>query len=67
MSHETDSFSLQETDEKAFRNRCVLMGAEAISERGQENTELAGFLSLRKCQALNHFFLKIISLVFLQQ
>jgi microcystin degradation protein MlrC len=35
---------LQETDEQAFRNRYVLMGAEAIAERGQENTELAGFL-----------------------
>ncbi len=44
MSHETNSFSLQETDEQAFRNRYVLMGAEAIAERGQENTELAGFL-----------------------
>ena len=44
MSHETNSFSVQETDEKAFRNRYVLMGAEAIVERGQENTELAGFL-----------------------
>ena len=44
MSHETNSFSLQETDEQAFRNRYVLMGAEAIAERGQANTELAGFL-----------------------
>jgi microcystin degradation protein MlrC len=44
MSHETNSFSLQETDEEAFRNRYVLMGTEAIAERGQVNTELAGFL-----------------------
>jgi microcystin degradation protein MlrC len=44
MSHETNSFSRQETDEQAFRNRYVLMGAEAIAERGQANTELAGFL-----------------------
>ena len=44
MSHETNSFSVQGTDEKAFRNRYVLMGTEAIAERGQENTELAGFL-----------------------
>ena len=44
MCHETNSFSLQETDEQAFRNRYVLMGAEAISERGNANTELAGFL-----------------------
>ena len=33
MSHETNSFSLQETDEQAFRDRYVLMGAEAIAER----------------------------------
>jgi microcystin degradation protein MlrC len=44
MSHETNSFSLQETDEQAFRNRYVLMGAEVIAE--QENTELAGFLDV---------------------
>jgi microcystin degradation protein MlrC len=44
MSHETNSFSLQETDELAFRARYILMGAEAIAERGQANTELAGFL-----------------------
>jgi microcystin degradation protein MlrC len=44
MSHETNSFSRQETDEQAFRNRYVLMGDEAIAERGQANTELAGFL-----------------------
>lgn len=44
MSHETNSFSLQETDEQAFRNRYVLMRAEAIAERGHLNTELAGFL-----------------------
>jgi microcystin degradation protein MlrC len=44
MSHETNSFSRQETDEQAFRNRYVLMGPEAIAERGHLNTELAGFL-----------------------
>ncbi len=44
MSHETNSFSLQETDEQAFRNRYVLMDTEAIAQRGQANTELAGFL-----------------------
>ena len=44
ISHETNSFSLQETNEKAFINRYVLVGADAITERGDENTELAGFL-----------------------
>ena len=44
ISHETNSFSLQETDEQAFRHRYVLMEAAAIAERGEANTELAGFL-----------------------
>ena len=33
MSHETNSFSLQETDEQAFRNRYVLMG-EVLHDSG---------------------------------
>ncbi len=44
VSHETNSFSLQETDEQAFVNRYVLTSAEAVAERGQASTELAGFL-----------------------
>ncbi len=44
VSHETNSFSLQETDEQAFVNRYVLTSAEAIAERGEAGTELAGFL-----------------------
>ena len=43
MSHETNSFSLQETDEQAFRNRYVLMGSEALVERGAANTALKRF------------------------
>lgn len=53
MSHETNSFSLQETDEQAFRNRYVLMGTEAIVERGQANTELAGFLDSGRAHGWN--------------
>ena len=56
VSHETNSFSIQETDEQAFRNRYALMGAEAIAERGQENTELAGFLDTGRAHGwhVNH-------------
>ena len=56
ISHETNSFSLQETDEQAFRHRYVLMGAEAIAERGQANTELAGFLDAGRAHGwhVNH-------------
>jgi microcystin degradation protein MlrC len=44
MSHETNSFSLHKTGKQAFMARYVLMGRAAIAERGDENTELAGFL-----------------------
>lgn len=56
MSHETNSFSLQETDEQAFRNRYVLMDSEAIAERGKVNTELAGFLDVGRIHGwhVNH-------------
>ena len=42
--HETNTFSCIATDEQAFRNCYFLVGADAIAERGQQNTELAGFL-----------------------
>ncbi len=44
ISHETNSFSLHKTGKQAFMARYALMGAAAITERGDENTELAGFL-----------------------
>lgn len=44
ISHETNTFSRQKTDEQAFKDRYALVGAEAIAERGAANTELAGFL-----------------------
>lgn len=44
ISHETNSFSLRKTGRKAFMERYALMGDAAILERGNENTELAGFL-----------------------
>ncbi len=44
ISHETNSFSLHKTGKQAFMARYALMGLAAINERGNENTELAGFL-----------------------
>ncbi len=44
VAHETNTFSRFETDQQAFRNRYFPIGAEAIAERGDQNTELAGFL-----------------------
>lgn len=44
FSHETNTFNCHKTDMQAFRDRYLLLGAEAIAERGDANTELAGFL-----------------------
>jgi len=44
ISHETNYFSLHKTGKRAFMDRYALMGADAVAERGDENTELAGFL-----------------------
>ncbi len=44
FSHETNSFSLHKTGKRAFMARYVLIGDAAIVERGDENTELAGFM-----------------------
>ncbi|MCH9671148.1 MAG: M81 family metallopeptidase [Gammaproteobacteria bacterium] len=56
FSHETNSFSLHKTGRKAFMARYVLMGEAAITERGDENTELAGFLDAGRAHnwQLNH-------------
>jgi len=44
LAHETNTFSCRGTGEQAFKDRYVLVGEEAISARGEANTELAGFL-----------------------
>ncbi|MCW8892427.1 MAG: M81 family metallopeptidase, partial [Deltaproteobacteria bacterium] len=44
ISHETNTFSLHKTGKKAFMTPYALLGEAAIKERGDENTELAGFL-----------------------
>lgn len=44
ISHETNSFSRYKTGKKAFIDRYVLMGDAALAERGDENTEIAGFV-----------------------
>jgi microcystin degradation protein MlrC len=43
IAHETNTFSCHKTDEQAFRNCSLLFGKEALIERGDANTELAGF------------------------
>ena len=48
ISHESNSFSRHKTGKQAFMARYVLEGDSAIAERGNENTELAGFLDAGK-------------------
>jgi microcystin degradation protein MlrC len=45
--HETNTFSIHQTDETAFRNRFFLPGETALKERSDTNTELAGFVDAR--------------------
>jgi len=44
ISHETNTFSVHETGIQAFRDRYLLIGEQAITARGNHNTELAGLL-----------------------
>jgi microcystin degradation protein MlrC len=44
ISHETNTFSVHQTDIQAFRDRYLLPDEQAIAARGNNNTELAGLL-----------------------
>jgi microcystin degradation protein MlrC len=44
VSHETNTFSVRSSDLQAFEDRYLLIGDAALRERGDANTELAGFL-----------------------
>ena len=46
FSHESNTFSRRPTDYKAFTDRTVYFGDEAVTERGNANTPLAGFLDV---------------------
>ena len=48
FSHETNTFSRLLTGKQAFKDRFVRLGDEAIAERCEANTELAGFLDARQ-------------------
>ncbi|MFT5503352.1 MAG: microcystin degradation protein MlrC [Gammaproteobacteria bacterium] len=43
IAHETNTFSCHRTDEQAFRNCYLLLGKDALAERSEANTEVAGF------------------------
>lgn len=44
ICHETNTFSIHPTTVQSFRDRYLLEGAQAIAQRGDANTELAGLL-----------------------
>ena len=46
FSHETNTFSIVPTDHKAFTDRFLLTGDDALKERGDANTDLAGFMDV---------------------
>lgn len=46
VSHETNTFSVRQTDADAFRDRFFLLGEAALVERAHANTELAGVLDV---------------------
>lgn len=46
--HETNTFSMHRTDLKAFENCYLFWGSQALAERGDKNTELAGLLDVAR-------------------
>ncbi|HUV23612.1 MAG TPA: M81 family metallopeptidase [Gammaproteobacteria bacterium] len=46
IAHETNTFSRLVTDQQAFRDRYFYAGEEALLQRAQANTELAGFVEV---------------------
>jgi len=51
FSHESNTFSRRPTDYKAFTDRTLYLGDEAIAERGNANTPLAGFLDVGRANS----------------
>lgn len=50
FSHESNTFSRCPADYAAFEARGVCLGDEAIAQRGEANTPLAGFLDVARAQ-----------------
>jgi microcystin degradation protein MlrC len=48
LAHETNTFSRRVTDAQSFKDHYVLLGDDAMSARGNANTELAGFADAGK-------------------
>lgn len=48
FSHESNTFSRRPTDYAAFADRTLYRGDEAVAERGDANTPLAGFLDVAR-------------------
>ena len=50
LQHESNTFSARATDLDAFKARYFMAGEEALRERGDANTPLAGFLDVARPQ-----------------
>ena len=48
IAHETNTFNIHPTTLQSFRDRFVLEGDQAITVRGDKNTELAGLLDVER-------------------
>jgi microcystin degradation protein MlrC len=48
FSHETNTFSIIPTDYRAFTDRSLLIGDEAVQARGDANTDIAGFMDVAR-------------------
>jgi microcystin degradation protein MlrC len=48
FAHETNTFSVRPTDYAAFACQSCLFGGEALAERGDANTDLAGFMDVAR-------------------
>jgi len=46
FAHESNTFSIRQTDLAAFRTRLFLHGAAAIAQRADANTDIAGFMDV---------------------
>ena len=50
FSHETNTFNIRPTDYAAFENRYCSLGDKAMAERGDGNTDLAGFMDVARAR-----------------
>jgi microcystin degradation protein MlrC len=50
FAHETNTFSIVPTDYQAFLDRFLLLGDDALRERAEANTDIAGFMDVARAK-----------------